>query len=266
MNVLLAQLAPVPGMPATNAQRAADLITEHGTDLAIFPELYLSGYTLCSLDEVALDVDGPELQAISDTAAASRTSVIVGFTERLQDGFANSLAAIDADGTTAAIYRKVYLYGQERNAFVPGSDGVIATLGGERIGLSICFDIEFPEHTRALARAGATLLATASANMAPFARHHELHTRARALENGLPHVYVNRPGYESGFAFVGESRVIDANGGICEQLGTEEEVRLAALPDPRQQAPNLRYLEQTRNVPVRTCDSRGRRRGAGARG
>ena len=58
----------------------------------------------------------------------------------------------------------------------------------------ICFDVEFPEVARSLAKAGANLLVTVSANMDPFGRDHDVFATARALENGVPHLYVNQVG------------------------------------------------------------------------
>ncbi len=100
-----------------------------------------------------------------------------------------------APGTPPVVYRKANLFGAaERSAFVEGGELVVADVGGHRLGLLICFDVEFPETARALAAAGAKLLVTIAANMEPYGPDHALAARARALDNRRPHVYVNRTG------------------------------------------------------------------------
>ena len=98
-------------------------------------------------------------------------------------------------GKVSAVYRKVQLYGgDESDAFAAGDELLVVELCGVKIGLMICFDVEFPEVARALARGGAEMLVTISANMEPFGNDHAVFCSARALENGLPHVYVNQVG------------------------------------------------------------------------
>jgi (R)-amidase len=87
----------------------------------------------------------------------------------------------------------------------------------------ICYDIEFPEPARELAAAGAELLVTASANMAPFGPDHERATRERALENRLPHLYTNGVGAIGGLRLVGGSRSVDAAGTVLADAGFAEE-------------------------------------------
>ncbi len=133
---------------------------------------------------------------------------MIGFAERNEDGScSNSVACIDRDGSLAGVYRKTQLYAGEREVFRPGRELRIVTLAGIAVAPLICFDVEFPEPVRALALAGAELLVTASANMEPFGPDHELATRARALENRLPHLYANAVGTIGRLSFVGLSRV-----------------------------------------------------------
>ena len=93
----------------------------------------------------------------------------------------------------------------------------------------VCFDIEFPEPARAVAVAGAELLVTVSANMEPYEGEHELATRARALDNRLPHVYVNAVGELGGNRFVGGSRSVGAGCEVLAQAGAAEELLVAEV-------------------------------------
>ena len=165
---LLAQLAPAPRDVDANAARVVRALRERPeADLAVFPELFLGGYTIGRLDELALAPDAAPLRAIAQAAAATRTAVVVGFAERLADGVANAVACFGGDGTLEGVYRKTHLFGAESRAFTPGDEQVVVPLAGALVAPLICFDIEFPEPARAVARAGAGLLVTASANMAP---------------------------------------------------------------------------------------------------
>ena len=249
--MLLAQLAPVSGGCEQNLARVVETIRSHQeANLAIFPELFLSGYVLDALDEVAVLTTGAEIEAVREAAAAVSTAVVLGFAEACDGAVANSVACIDRDGELVAVYRKVHLFGREREAFVSGSEAVVAELCGIPVGIMICFDVEFPELARSLARAGAKMLGTASANMEPYYRNHDLHVRARALENRLPHVYVNRVGDEGGLRFVGGSRVVDVDGEPTAELAdARERVLCARLPN-RARGPELDYAGQVRDVPV----------------
>src|SRR5581483_5398409 len=102
----------------------------------------------------------------------------------------------------------------ERAVFRPGAELVLVPLAGRLVGPLICFDVEFPEPARALAAAGAELLVTLSANMEPYGDEHEVATRARALENRVPHLYANSVGTIGPNRFVGRSRSVDAGGQV----------------------------------------------------
>ncbi len=247
MRVLLAQLNPVPGSPEANAQRAAETIRRADADLAVLPELYLGGYDLGRVREVALEPDSPPLAKLRAAASEVGCAVAVGFAERRGDAYANSLALIDENGELAAVYRKVQLFGHERDVFEPGDELTIAPLAGLRVGALICFDMEFPEHSRALAQAGAELLLTASANMEPYYSEHRISSQARALDNRLPHLYCNRAGEEAGLRFVGGSRVVRADGTIdAEAVRSGEQLLALELAHTAETPRQVDYLAQLR--------------------
>jgi predicted amidohydrolase len=254
MLALLAQLAPQPRDPDANAARVARALHEHpDVELAVFPELYLGGYTLRRLDELALGPGATPLATVATAAAATRTAVVVGFAERLADGVANAAACFDADGSLAGVYRKTHLFGAEAEAFTAGDEQLVVPLAGVLVAPLICFDIEFPEPARAAARAGAELLVTPSANMAPYWADHELASRARALDNRLAHLYANRVGGEGPHRFVGGSRAVGADGRVLIEASQEhEELLVASLGRPEAPDPAVDYLRQARGeLPVR---------------
>jgi predicted amidohydrolase len=228
VRALLAQLASVPGQTEANAGRVVEILGAHrNVELAVFPELFLGGYDLSLVGQSARSPDSPELQSIAAAAAAASTAVVLGFAERAEDrSVFNSVACIDRDGSLAGVYRKRRLFGAEPDSFRAGDEHRVVRLAGLDVGPLICFDVEFPEPARELAAAGAELLVTASANMAPFGPDHEAATRARALENHLPHLYTNGVGTVGGFQLVGGSRSLDASGVVLAEAGSDEEALL----------------------------------------
>lgn len=228
MRALLAQLASIPGQTQANAERAVAALGAHAdVDLAVFPELFLGGYDLSSVADSARAPGSPELRAVAAAAAAASIAVVLGFAERAGDGsLFNSVACIDRDGSLAGVYRKTRLFGAEPEVFEAGDRQRVVRLAGLDVGPLICFDVEFPEPARELAAAGAELLVTASANMAPFGPDHEVATRLRAAENRLPHLYTNGVGEIGGLRLVGGSRSVDAAGAVLADAGSGDEVLL----------------------------------------
>lgn len=223
MRLALAQEAPRPRDVEANTARVETVVIGLAgrADLVAFPELFLSGYGLDRLGELALAPGDEPLARLAAAARGAGVAVVAGFAERVEAGVANSALAIRADGEVAGCYRKAHLFGAEREAFVAGGVLEPVALAGARVGTLICFDVEFPEVARTLAHRGAELLLTISANMAPFERDHAVFVPARALESGLAHAYVNRTGEESGHRFVGGSQIVDADGRVLARAGAE---------------------------------------------
>jgi predicted amidohydrolase len=250
VNVALAQLSPRLRGTEANIETMREVVSGRPeAGLIVFPELYLSGYVLDGIDELAVRPDGPELESLADIARESSTALIFGTPEHVEGGVANSAFCVDERGTVAAVYRKVQLFGgDESDAFVAGAELLVVELLGVKIGLMICFDLEFPEVARALARAGAELLVTISANMEPFGNDHAVFVSARALENGLPHVYVNQVGPAGTLNFVGGSTVVSADGEVDAQAGSSgEEIPGASLLLPARSSVRQDYLSELRS-------------------
>lgn len=224
VTVALAQLTPRLRDTAENVQIIRNVVAEHAqADLIVFPELFASGYTTVGVDELALDSEGPEVGIVARAARENSIAVIFGAPERVDGGCANSAMFVDRHGNLAGVYRKTHLFGDERDAFLAGDELLIVDLDGMRVGLMICFDVEFPEVARALARAGADLLVTISANMDPFGRDHEVFCNARALENGIPYLYVNQVGPGEEFTFAGGTFAVSAEGDCLADAGPSGE-------------------------------------------
>jgi len=148
------------------------------------------------------------------------TLVIGGFCERAPDGrFYNSAALVDGDGLVA-VYRKLHLWGEESRWFSPGEEPApVVNIRYGRIGLAVCYDIEFPDLTRGLALQGAELIAL-PANWphgeTPLGGQTILHSLA-AVTAYLNRVFVavcDRCGIERDLEFEGGSVIADPHGGL----------------------------------------------------
>jgi predicted amidohydrolase len=141
-------------------------------------------------------------------AAKHGISIVAGFAERDGERIYNSAALVEPAGLRA-VYRKCHLYGDyERRLFTPGdrSPGILE-LGGMKVGILICYDVEFPEAVRHLAMAGAELVLVPTAQPAtpdaPFIA--EKIVPVRAFENGIAIVYADHAGGDERFAYAGRS-------------------------------------------------------------
>ncbi|WP_218220664.1 nitrilase-related carbon-nitrogen hydrolase [Nesterenkonia sp. Act20] len=164
-NVACHQLTPMVGDLEGNLTLIGEAVAEacsDGTDVLVLPELSTSGYVFRSRAEarsVAMTTDHPFFAETSAALGGTSLVVVVGFCEDGGEVLYNSAALIDADGVSA-VYRKTHLWDRETQVFEPGNDlpPVVDTVHG-RIGLLICYDMEFPEMPRLLALAGADLIA-----------------------------------------------------------------------------------------------------------
>ncbi len=211
-------------------ERATAAAAGFGCDVLVFPELFTTGYNLGDrLQRLAEPVGGPTTEALGAIAARHATALVVGFCERAGAAIHNAALAIDTDGTLAACYRKVQLFGpEEATLFVPGGDLAPCTLAGRRVGLLICYDVEFAELPRRLVEAGADAILVPTAQMHPFAHVARTLVRARALENAVPVVYANYSGSEGDLAYVGLSAIVGADGEDLARAGPRGEVLLVA--------------------------------------
>ena len=213
------------------ARRAADA----GARLLITSEMFLTGYAIGDdVHRLAEPADGPSARRIAAVAAASGVAVAYGYPELGPSGEVfNSVQLVGPGAELLANYRKSHLFGDfERAYFTPGDEPVVqAELDGTRIGLMICYDVEFPENVRAHALAGTDLLAVPTAQMHPYELVAETVVPVRAFESQLYVAYVNRCGTEGEFEFVGLSCLAGPDGVVRARAGRTEEF-LVADADP----------------------------------
>ncbi|QIB35969.1 carbon-nitrogen hydrolase family protein [Ancylobacter pratisalsi] len=223
--------------PAANLdllEAAAARAAAGGADLLLAPEMFLSGYNIgpAEADRLAEPANGPSAQRAADIARRHGLALCYGYPERGEDGVVyNAALLLDRTGARRLNYRKAHLFAAlDREMFAPG-DVLTATtvLDGLKLGILICYDVEFPEAVRALALAGVDLVLVPTANMKPYDAVSNLVVPTRAFENGLFVAYANRCGREGELDYVGLSCVGDPNGGNLVIVGEGEELLFADI-------------------------------------
>ncbi|MFE9932279.1 carbon-nitrogen hydrolase family protein [Streptomyces sp. NPDC005533] len=231
LRTALLQSSGVLGDTAQNLKaldEAAARAAQRGAGLLVTSEMFLTGYALDLQDipGLAEAADGPSAVAIGEIARRHGVAVLYGYPERGDGAVFNAAQLIGPDGVRLANYRKTHLFGCfEQDAFTPGDTPVVqADLGGLRIGIMICYDVEFPENVRAHALAGTDLLLVPTAQMHPFQFVAEQLVPVRAFENQMYIAYVNRTGPEGEFEFVGLSCLASPDGVTRTRAGRGEEL------------------------------------------
>ncbi|MBP1126474.1 MULTISPECIES: carbon-nitrogen hydrolase family protein [Pseudomonas] len=235
MRVALYQCPPLPLDVAGNLKRLHQVAQEAaGADVLVLPEMFLSGYNigLEAAGALAEAQDGDSAQAIAEIARNAGLAIVYGYPERAEDGQVyNAVQLIDAQGQRLCNYRKTHLFGDlDRSMFSAGGDDFpLVELNGWKLGLLICYDLEFPENTRRLALAGAELILVPTANMVPFDFVADVTVRARAFENQCYVAYANYCGHEGEIQYCGQSSIAAPDGQRVAQAGLDEALIVAAL-------------------------------------
>lgn len=222
------QLAPVLGDVPANVETinaAVARALEDGVDVLVLPELSTSGYVFRDRAEAARAAITTEHALFGRLTArlhGTTTVVVLGFCERDGAVLRNSVAVVDAGGVRT-VYRKTHLWDREVLLFEPGEDAppVVTTAHG-RIGVLVCYDMEFPEMPRMLALAGADLIAVPT-NW-PVGSHPErdrvaevIAAQSAARGNGVFIACCDRAGTERGQDWNEASVVVDQFGWVVAE-------------------------------------------------
>jgi predicted amidohydrolase len=219
MRVALAELSPRPADVGANLDKVDRVVRAARSELVVFPELFLSGYHVGDrLRALAVRSGDGTLDALVRLAREASCTIVVGapVVSATRAGEVENVAVVTDRSGASHRPSKRYLptFGpfEEGIVFTPAERAVPVTADGVRLGIEICYDVFFPEVARELSVGGADLLLNISAAPVTSRRLFEKLLPARAVENGLPVVYVNRVGVEDGLVFGGGSGVWDARG------------------------------------------------------
>lgn len=239
LNIAGIQIKPEIGNKEANLHRCLKIIqkvAERGARLIVFPECVLTGYCFSSLQEaipLAETIPGPSTNEIAKLCHDLQVYVVIGMLEMDGQKYYNAAALLGPEGLVGK-YRKLHLPYLGIDRFLNHGDNPLVVyetpLG--TIGMGICYDGNFPEHSRILALLGADimLLPTNWPEGSEFNPEHMVPTRAK--ENRMFLVAVNRVGEERGFKFFGRSKIVDCLGFTVADGKPDEEDFIFAEIDP----------------------------------
>ena len=238
------QCQPGPGDVAGNLRRLDAICASAAAaqvEVLVTPEMFASGYAIthAGVLRLAQDAGGPTEAAVAQIARRHHLAIVYGHPERApgdsasKDRAYNAATMIGPDGVVRGRHRKVHLYGDlDRGQFVANSERPAAfDFDGHRVGMLICYDVEFPEAVRSLAVDGATAVFVPTANMSGCEEVQEILVRARACENNCGVVYANYCGADDVFEYNGLSVICGPRGEVLAQADAKtEELLIADVP------------------------------------
>jgi deaminated glutathione amidase len=239
------QLTATPDK-ARNLETADRLVRRAAADgarLVVLPEKWSLLGRGADLRDGAEPLDGPAVTWARDAARELGIDLVAGSVAERVDGEAklrNTSLHIGPDGEVKATYRKVHMFDVEVDGTVyresdheaPGEEVVLsATAGGVELGLTVCYDVRFPELYRILAVRGARIITIPAAFTVPTTRDHwEVLVRARAIEDQVFVIASNQVGeHAEGLRSGGRSMIVDPWGLILAQAADSETVITADL-------------------------------------
>ncbi|HEY6731217.1 MAG TPA: carbon-nitrogen hydrolase family protein [Solirubrobacterales bacterium] len=266
------------GDKARNLATAECLVREAAGDGAEFVALPEKWNLLAGGEELAAgaeSLDGPSLSAARGWSRDLGIHLLAGsISERRGEGkkASNTSVLIGPDGDDLAVYRKIHMFDVDAGGVAyreseheqPGDEAVVSQLGDLTAGMTVCYDLRFPELFRILALRGARLIAVPSAfTLATGRDHWEVLLRARAIENQLfvlaPNQWGEAPPHYSSF---GHSLIVDPWGVVLAQASDGEcfvvaDLDFASLDQIRESLPSLANRQPGAYVWPQSTESRG---------
>lgn len=228
---------------AEGVRRAAG----EGAQFILLPEyaVLLDGSGRVMREHSPPETEHPAIPLFCDLALETGAWILVGsITVRLEDGLmANRSLLVSAAGEIVARYDKIHMFDvtlpsgktiRESSAYRPGDRLVLADTPWGKLGMTVCYDLRFPQLYRALAQAGAELLAIpASFQRETGKAHWHPLVRARAIENLAYVVGCNRVGSGGGLDYAGDSRIVDPLGELLTTAAGDETTLYATIDPTR---------------------------------
>lgn len=208
------------------------------TDVIILPEVWTCGWAPRVFQDSAEDLnDSDTIKFLSRIAKEHNCWIIGGSFITKKDGhFYNTCPVINRDGKLVTTYSKNHLfsyYGCDEGKFVDtGKSPVMVNIDGIKVGLTICYDIRFPEIYRAYRKAGADLFVNCAAWGLSKPIPWECMTRSRAVEEQTYMVALTQSGFiENDEWNIGHSRIIDYKGETISEITNQKEGAMEAVLD-----------------------------------
>ncbi len=233
MKIGLAQINPAWENKQESMQKITGLLENNdlsGVDLLIFPEMTLTGFTMRSRSFAETE-QGETFHYFSEMARTTGTNIIYGFIESADRNYYNTLMHIGTNGLVAAKYRKIHPFSftGENRFYSAGSEPMITEICGAPFGLSICYDLRFPELFRSYGKQRVTGIINIANWPVQRIDHWSSLLKARAIENLCFVMAVNRIGNDKSNKYNGASTIISPAGNKLMEIKDEERIVLVEI-------------------------------------
>ncbi|GAA5507458.1 carbon-nitrogen family hydrolase [Novipirellula caenicola] len=228
LRISLAQMDIALGEPRRNLETLKtfiDAAVVAGSDVLVLPELWSTGYVLEQAEKFVTRTTEGIFADVSQLAQQHRLHIVGSNLSLLAENqYGNTLTWAAPDGTLLGSYNKMHLFRlmDEEKYLTAGDEPVMIATPWGQVGLSICYDLRFPELYRQYALAGAQLILVPAEWPHPRLNHWRTLLRARAIENQLFVIACNRVGQGGDVSFCGHSAIVDPWGDVLVEGGEEE--------------------------------------------
>ncbi|MGB7605082.1 MAG: carbon-nitrogen family hydrolase [Lutisporaceae bacterium] len=237
LKVSLLQMNIIPGKPETNREKAIEMINQAlkvktKPDILILPEMWTTAYQLGDIARICDQEGMPTNELIAAKAKEGRVNIVAGSYASMQDRKVfNTAYVFDRRGNNIAKYQKIHLFKlmDEHRYIESGKELCTFKLDGIKCGIIICYDLRFPELSRKLALEGIKILFVPAQWPAARLAHWVTLLKARAIENQIFIIAVNRAGESQEDEFLGGSMVISPWGEVIAKAGYKEQIIKAEI-------------------------------------
>lgn len=241
LSISAIQMCSKIGDKQANLEKVQGLVERDikaGTDIIVLPEVWTVGWAPKHFRDSAEDInDSRTIDFLSKIARKHKTWIVGGsFITKDREHYYNTCPVLNRNGELIATYSKNHLfsyYGCDEGKYVEiGKSPIMVDIEGIKTGLTICYDIRFPEIYRAYRKAGADLFINCAAWGLKKPVPWECMTRCRAVENQTFMVALTQSGYiENGEWNIGHSRIIDYKGETLSEITDQKEGAMSAVLD-----------------------------------
>ncbi len=229
MKIALIQMSVVEKNKNKNIEHGLELLrsVQVGTEVAVLPEMWTTGYSIGRLHEQAERMDGTVVEELRSIAIVQNMYIVAGSMAMEKNGrFYNTSLIISPQGGMVGSYDKIHLFSlyNEQAMFTAGAGRMVAEVAGVPSGVAICYDVRFPELGRALAQDGAKIVYIPAEWPEVRGYAWELAVKSFAMSNQVFVCAVNCVGTFKGKEFYGHSMLVSPWGVPVVQGGTAEEI------------------------------------------
>ncbi len=232
MTLGLIQYSPVWEDKEANKQKLNSLLQNeiNDTDLLIFPEMTLTGFTMNS-EKFSEKIEGESFIYFSSLTKKFNCDVIAGIIEHSSEKYFNTLIHIEKSGKQKTHYHKIhpFTFSTEDKHYSAGENPIVTEINEWKTGLSICYDLRFPELYRFYAKQRVDLIINIANWPDTRIEHWRILLKARAIENQCYVAGVNRVGDAQGLHYNGFTSIYDPMGKTIASVENEERIVVAEI-------------------------------------